>query len=230
MRSSYKTLQNYKHLKIGVHDWLKGCWSDPAFNPDGEADFDRFLEQRLLFITTHFRPDTNPIAEFEKFYFRLIKNVLGNDVGRRRSEQPRAFVFLDSAGTRSGRVSRDVRESVGRDVHALMMIRPELYPAFTQAFADDNVTRLSTKQLHVVPFIAEEGSFKKLISYCSKGIKRTAEGRSPDDVWTLLPRASVEPAIGRHKFRSFPHSFARGLKHDEVVANCHNGQTCLPFP
>ena len=132
------------------------------------------------------------LSEFGKFYFKISKYLLGNNLGRKRPLQPLTYAFTDFEGSRSGK--SDALKSQMPHIHALMLVRPNHLAAFQQLpiFETSKRTKVwfsSIKDIETEPFSPMKGSVEDLASYCMKGCAQTLRdyaGR--DDLWAVFPK------------------------------------------
>jgi hypothetical protein len=160
-------------------------------------DFLSFLEQHLFFITTMFHPVTvsvtssgsHPLNEFGKLYFNIAKELLGNNLDRKRLHQPFTYAFVDFEGTRSCKSSVDILKSE-LHVHAVTLVRPQHLRRFKSiqqmipAFEPNSI--VNTK---IISFTQAQPSLDHLISYCMKGPQKVPTNfHGREDLWAFFPK------------------------------------------
>jgi len=163
-----------------------------------EEHFVKFLETHLFFITVKFNLDqivgwrsdlTKLIGEFGKLYFETSKQLLGNNLGRKRHLQPRTFAYTDFEGTRSRKKSIDILKSGFPHVHAVALVRSEHSFRFPLTLQNRALIMQSVKDCDVRLYDRHGKTVEELVEYCMKGYLRVPQSYSGrEDLWQFYPR------------------------------------------
>lgn len=144
-----------------------------------------FLEQHLFFITVMFRsghvsicemkselctPKIHPMNAFSIHYYNVMKQIMGNNLHRKRRWQPLTYAWVDFENSRLGQ-RIDPGQASNPHIHALALCHPNQRVKFP-VFLNDHVLRRAMgiiESLKVRNFDSSIKPLKDLISYCSKG-------------------------------------------------------------
>jgi hypothetical protein len=160
--------------------------------------FDTFIAEHLFFITVSFRPSRTSqsqsrpalqLRQFGKLHFHISKYILGNNLNRKRREQPLTYAFVDCEGSRFG--SSDPYHCELPHVHALSLVRPRHLEKFREATFEPRLraSMPSLKNIQIELFSPLKGNIENLISYSMKGHRQTLSSYADrEDLWALFPR------------------------------------------
>lgn len=154
-------------------------------------------EKHLFFVTAMFRPASvwlinkdsptsypTAMAEFSKCMFRINKRLLGCYLQEQAERQLFGYAFLDFNGTRHG-------NGVDQDnvhIHALMLAHPTTMQEFDVVYRYSHAFKGPTmQQLHMSVFDRNKGSFLNLISYASKGYRKSTDVER-EQYWDMFPK------------------------------------------
>jgi hypothetical protein len=150
-----------------------------------------FLENHLHFVTLtpYYNQKISPIDEFGRFYFRVARQLLGNNLQRKRNYQPLAYAFADFVGSRSSS-SENIQINGNPHIHALMLVRPQHLKLFGNIrLCLRDFLPVSINEAQCVPFDSEKGSLSHLISYCMKGYQKiSGQYSGREDLWAIFPK------------------------------------------
>lgn len=139
------------------------------------------------------KPLLTPLDEFGLFYFELMSNMLGNNIGRKIEYQPSCFACVDVNGSKSRAAVTE--DAICPHAHALMLVRPEVLRDFQIVIGSalDEMSKIKiAKKIGLLPiskqlltdaiddldcqlFNSKKGTLLNLIEYCDKGVRNTAE-------------------------------------------------------
>ena len=187
-------------------------------------DMIEYFERHLFFITMTFRPSRisltpglrpHPLGELNRLYFRTMRNVLGNNLNRKRQHQSLVYAFLDFAGSRHAK-SFDPNNLQNIHIHAIGLTSPQHRLPFQIGMADwFTRTRLVYDANHEEisghqhrwddDWLKEIGKFSTidcieiqnfkyrnelslydLITYCMKGMAKLPKNVR-DEFWLMCP-------------------------------------------
>jgi hypothetical protein len=154
------------------------------------------LQRSLFFITVNFnlrksssvRPNRTQLSEFSELYFCMSKSIFGNNLGRKRRQQPLCYAFTDFEGSRNGR--SEAAHSTFPHIHALMCVRPGHLEEFKPVISEPGLRSFSTsiKDIQVQNYSSEKSPLETLISYCMKGVNQTPKSAANrEDLWAVFP-------------------------------------------
>lgn len=172
-----------------ISDHFKSNYSEikkPLTN-DGFEQHLHFLTARFQ-ITRHGNLARNQLDEFGKFYFRLSRQLLGNNLNRKRRQLPLCYAFADADGSRSG--ASDIFNCEMPHVHAIILVQTKFQTKFENAFTAASLDLLfPLKSINIERFCPTKGSVENLISYCMKGYRQARRSHfQRDDLWAVFPR------------------------------------------
>ncbi|MFT6669893.1 MAG: hypothetical protein ACJAVZ_001355 [Afipia broomeae] len=162
-----------------------------------QAIVDNVFAVTMKFDSAHFdfneskRDPANYLTKYRDWFTRLVVEACGNNMGRKRYQQPLSVSYIDfpgSKGTMSAKEAANFLNFGLLHVHAVVALRPE-----GQAFRRPLLVAGSAHQLRrfgevkVEPYDPEKGSLEKMIQYCSKGAELIGP-RHRSDCYELLPR------------------------------------------
>jgi hypothetical protein len=137
------------------------------------------FEELLIFITATFKPElvsikdsnnyrVHSIREFRNFNYSVNCSVLGNNLKRKRTLQPKGYAWVDFAGTRAGHGSVEFSKP---HIHGLLLVRPELKFQYLCRMHTTSMLFPSIDSVVIRTFDSSRRSVESLAGYCMKGLK-----------------------------------------------------------
>lgn len=167
-----------------------------------EADLNQAIVDNVFAVTMKFesvcfdlneskRDPANYLTKYRDWFTRLVIEACGNNIGRKRYQQPLSVSYVDFPGSKGVMSSCEAGEFLNfglLHVHAVVALRPE-----GQSFRRPLLVAGSAHQLRrfgevkVEPYDPSRGSLEKMIKYCSKGAKLIGPHHR-SDCFEFLPR------------------------------------------
>lgn len=149
-----------------------------------------YFEDHLHLVTMHVdrqsqKPVTQPLKVFGKWYFQLLRKLLGHRVNHKIKLQPLTYGFIDFEGSRSGAHSMQ-----GPHVHAVLLLHLDTVEQFKKLVAEADLTfgLDQVKDIQFDAFTKGRKSSKHLISYAMKGYSKTSANLSyRENLWSMWP-------------------------------------------
>ena len=209
-----------KHLsEIAIGRHIKAIYSrtEIADNDAIDSDLERLLIDNVFVVTMNFggvdlngsRSDPSTYLNvYGDWYRKIMQQSFGNNLGRKRWQQPISYAFIDFPGSRYKlRHKRDLSASLGlhdrtvrRDaqeylngellhVHAIVALIPERGQACRSLIVNCKSSELFWKfgNIDVASFDPAQGSLENMIAYCKKGSDQLGS-QIHSDCWQLFPR------------------------------------------
>lgn len=180
---------------------IKSIYRDHVGSNEGglnQAIIDNVFAVTMKFESVYFDPNeskkdpANYLTKYRDWFTRLVIEACGNNMGRKRYQQPLSFSFVDFPGSKGRLSSSEASELLNfglLHVHAVIAIRP----GAGQAFCRPLLVAGSAHQLRrfgevkVEPYNPAQGSLENMIEYCKKGADLIGS-RHRSDCYELLPR------------------------------------------
>jgi len=162
-----------------------------------QAIVDNVFAVTMKFESVYFYPNeskrdpANYLTKYRDWFTRLVIEAFGNNIGRKRYQQPLSVSYVDFPGSKGMMSSREAGEFLNfglLHVHAVVALRPE-----GQSFRRPLLVAGSAHQLRrfgevkVEPYDPGKGSLETMIQYCSKGAELIGS-QHRNDCYELLPR------------------------------------------
>lgn len=162
-----------------------------------QAIVDNVFAVTMKFESVHFdmneskRDPANYLTKYRDWFTRLVIEACGNNVGRKRYQQPLSVSYVDFPGSKGMMAAKEAANFLNfglLHVHAVIALRPE-----GQAFRRPLLVAGSAHQLRrfgevkVEPYDPGKGSLEKMIQYCSKGAQLIGS-QHRSDCYEILPR------------------------------------------
>jgi hypothetical protein len=147
-----------------------------------------FYKKHLFMVSVTFRANTisiyeptythsaerpHPLTEYRKLNFEIMQKMIGNNLGRKRREQPVTHAWVDFDGSR--KLDKiEPHNAKNPHVHAVALCHPGQGLKF-QLFMYDHFIRRKLRRIasiKISQFDPGVGSLTDMISYCNKGYRK----------------------------------------------------------
>jgi len=168
--------------------------NEPDLN---QAIVDNVFAVTMKFDSAHFdfseskKDPANYLTKYRDWFTRLVIEACGNNIGRKRYQQPLSVSYVDFPGSKGMMSAKEAANFLKfglLHVHAVVALRPE-----GQAFRRPLLVAGSAHQLRhygevkVEAYDPGKGSLEKMIQYCSKGAGLIGS-QHRSDCYEILPR------------------------------------------
>ncbi len=167
-----------------------------------ETDLNQAISDNVFAVTMKFdsvsfdpneskKDPANYLTKYRDWFTRLVIEACGNNMGRKRYQQPLSVSYVDFPGSKGAMAAKEAANFLNfglLHVHAVVALRPE-----GQAFRRPLLVAGSAHQLRrfgevkVEAYDPRKGSLEKMIQYCSKGAELIGS-QHRSDCYELLPR------------------------------------------
>ncbi len=168
-----------------------------------EADLNQAIVDNVFAVTMKFesvyfdlneskRDPANYLTKYRDWFTRLVIEACGNNVGRKRYQQPLSVSYVDFPGSKGMMAANEAANFLNfglLHVHAVIALRPGAGQAFRRpllvAGSAHQLRRFG--EVKVEAYDPGKGSLEKMIQYCSKGAELIGS-RHRTDCYEILPR------------------------------------------
>ncbi len=183
-------------LSIAIADLLRSVYQDQSLTNDelNQAIIDNVFAVTMKFESAelHGRRDDleTYLSKYRSWFQRLMIQSFGNNLGRKKHQQPISYAFLDFPGSRGSQSECRVDELMKSEllhVHAVIALRPGPGQACRTPLVAAGSAHRRFGDVKVEQFDPARGSLENMIQYFMKGAE-VIGSRLRSDAYELLPR------------------------------------------